>query len=150
MLWPSAALLHNSLPCHVSLHSSLQAPKFSHKCRYANIRSEFSEACGSINILYICSHVSVVVLYIYRFLLLCYPSSSYEGPVHTMSRLTVNSRTVHRYGKYALPICVIRTNKMHFFSPNLAASQRRCMINTICCIYSNCRLMMNSQSIRNT
>jgi len=24
-----------------------------------------------------------------------------------------------------------------------------CMINTICCIYSNCLLMMNSYSIRN-
>jgi len=31
----------------------------------------------------------------------------------------------------------------------LAASQRTCMINTICCIYSNCLLMMNSNSTQN-
>jgi len=28
---------------------------------------------------------------------------------------------------------------MHFFSLNLAASQRRCMANTICCVYSKIR-----------
>jgi hypothetical protein len=84
-------------------------------------------------------------------------------------------RSVDRASWY---ICVIRTNKMHFFLfiyfsnhpvhvSNrltvhrqevfycicsiwylslivLAASQRRCMINTVYCIYSNCLLMMNS------
>jgi len=30
----------------------------------------------------------------------------------------------------------------------LAASQCRCMVNKICCIYSNCLLMMNSSSIQ--
>ena len=31
----------------------------------------------------------------------------------------------------------------------LAASQSRCMVNTICCIYINCFLMTNSYSVRN-
>jgi hypothetical protein len=36
------------------------------------------------------------------------------------------------------------------FFLSLAASPRKCMINTICCIYSNCLLMMNGYSIQNT
>jgi len=31
----------------------------------------------------------------------------------------------------------------------LPASQRRCMVNNICCTYSNYLLMMNSYSIQN-
>jgi hypothetical protein len=31
----------------------------------------------------------------------------------------------------------------------LAVSQRRCMVNTICCIHSNCLLKMNSYTVRN-
>jgi hypothetical protein len=96
--------------------SSLQALKSSHKFQNANKRSESSEVCGSINILYVRGQVSVIVLSIYRFLPLCHPSNSYEDTVHTMSTLTLRSWTAHRYEKHALPICVITTNKIHFFS----------------------------------
>ena len=36
------------------------------------------------------------------------------------------------------------------FDSVLAASQRTCVVNTICCIYSNCHMMVNSYSIWNT
>jgi hypothetical protein len=35
------------------------------------------------------------------------------------------------------------------FFLSLAASPCRCMINTTCCLYSNCLLMMNGYSVRN-
>jgi hypothetical protein len=53
--------------------------------------------------------------------------------------------------------CVIMIKKMHFsfiihFTSTLillAASEGRCMLNTACCIYSNCLLIMNSYPFRN-
>ena len=45
---------------------------------------------------------------------------------------------------------LIKDQQDALFFLSLSASPRRCVINPTCCIYSNCLLMMDGYSIRNT